>query len=221
MYSIRTTGSVRFEQKGEKVKKGIFCDVPCERFFHCYKWLYLYYRSSWNNRVPVPPHIDIDSIIHGATDNFDHNNCHHTILMLLSVKKNGEEHSEIWKFFDLFTDQIMPILNDLTRSFKESDWLLLLNANRRALPMFFILNRTNYSRWVPIYFEDCCNLEAKFPILHQSFCDGNFVVHHTNRRNCGMPIDQALKKEYHKKAKGPGGIIGITRKEGSVAKFFL
>ena len=41
--------------------------------------------------------------------------------MLLSVKKNGEEYSEIWKFLDLFTDQIMPILNDLTRSFKESD----------------------------------------------------------------------------------------------------
>ena len=87
--------------------------------------------------------------------------------------------------------------------------------------MFFILNRTNYSRWVPIYFEDCCNLEAKFPILHQSFCDGNFVVHHTNRRNCGMPIDQALKKEYHKKAKGPGGIIGKTKKEESVAKWNL
>ena len=33
-------------------------------------------------RVPVPPHIDSDSIIHGATDNFDHNDCHHSILML-------------------------------------------------------------------------------------------------------------------------------------------
>ena len=72
-----------------------------------------------------------------------------------------------------------------------------------------------------MYLEDCLNLETKHPMLHKSFCDGNFVVHHTTRRGSGMPMDQALEKEYNKKAKGPGGIIGVTSKEESVAKWNL
>ena len=32
-------------------------------------------------------------------------------------------------------------------------------------------------------------------------------------------MDQALEKEYNKKAKGPGGIIGVTRQKESVAKW--
>lgn len=115
----------------------------------------------------------------------------------------------------------MPVLIDMTRSFREANWTLHLQAIRKAIPLFFNCNRTNYCRWTPIYFEDCLNLKNKHPQIHQSFCEGNFVVHHTNRRFSGMPMDQALEKEYNKKAKGPGGIIGITRQKESVAKWNL
>ena len=63
------------------------------------------------------------------------------------------------------------------------------------------------------------NLETKFPLLHESFKEGDFVVHHTLRRGSGVPMDQALEKEYNKPGKGAGGIIEITRKKESVAKW--
>ena len=50
---------------------------------------------------------------------------------------------------------------------------------------------------------------------------GDFVVNHTRRRGSGVPIDQALEKAYNKPAKGPGGVIGYTRKKESVAKWNL
>ena len=138
-----------------------------------------------------------------------------------SFESNGEMESEIWKFWNMFTNQVIPVLINLTRSFREGNWLLHLQAIRQALPLFFNCHRINYCRWTPIYFEDCLNLVNKHPSLHQPFCDGNFVVHHTTRKGSGMPMDQALEKEYNKKPKDPVGIIGITRREESVAKWNL
>ena len=34
------------------------------------------------HKVPIPPHINSESIIHGAMDNLDHNDTHDSILML-------------------------------------------------------------------------------------------------------------------------------------------
>ena len=138
-----------------------------------------------------------------------------------SFKKSGEESSEMWQFWNIFNDEVLPILIDMTRSFREADWELHLKAVRKAIPLFFNCNRTNYCRWTPIYFEDCLNLKTKHPEIHKSFCEGDFVVHHTNRQASGMPMDQALEKEYNKTAKGPGGVIGITRQKESVAKWNL
>ena len=138
-----------------------------------------------------------------------------------AFKSAHEENSEIWKFWNIFTDQVMPILNNLTRSFREGNWSLHLQAIRQALPLFFNCNRSNYCRWLPLYFEDCMNLVTKHPILHQSFCEGNFVVHHTAQKYSCVPMDQALEKEYNKKAKDVGGIIGMACREESVAKWNL
>ena len=102
---------------------------------------------------------------------------------------------------------------DLTCSQRESNWDLHLSAVRRAIPIFFAFGRTNYSRWTPIYYEDCLNLKRDFPDIHTTFCGGDFVVHYTLRRAIGVPMDQALEKAYNKPAKGPGGIIGSTRKK--------
>ena len=61
------------------------------------------------------------------------------------------------------------------------------------------------------------NLQNNFPRLHASFLQGDFVVHHTVRRDSAVPMDQALEMAYNKPAKGPGGVIGFTRQKESVA----
>ena len=134
-----------------------------------------------------------------------------------AFKVSNEEISDMWKFFNKVWDKVMHVMTNLTKSFSEGNWFLHL----QALDIIFNCHRIHYCRYLPLYYQDCLNLQVKHPILYQSFCAGDFVVHHTTRKYSGMPMDQALEKEYNKKAKDAGGIIGITRREESVAKWNL
>jgi hypothetical protein len=82
--------------------------------------------------------------------------------------------------------------------------------------MFFFFGRTNYSRWTPLFLQDCYQLKDKFPLLYSSYMNGGFVVN-TNRTGSGVPFDQALEQSYNRPAKVSGGIIGFTRKKDAVA----
>ena len=76
----------------------------------------------------------------------------------------------------LTLNEIMPVLRDLTRSHREGGWKLHISAVRRALPLFFAFGRTNYSHWVPLYYEDCIALEEKFPGIYALFKESGSVV---------------------------------------------
>ena len=85
--------------------------------------------------------------------------------------------------------QITSVLIDLTKSFHTADWNLHLSALRRALPLFFAFGRTNYTRWAPIYYEECLSLPSVFPSIHSEFSKGNFVANITDRRGSAIPIN--------------------------------
>ena len=97
------------------------------------------------------------------------------------VKKSCAE-SELFKFWNTFLNEIVSVLIDLTRSHREEGWNLHLSAVRRALPLFFAFNRTNYSRWCPLYFEECMALDKTYPKIYESFVKGGFVVSQTLRK---------------------------------------
>ena len=101
-----------------------------------------------------------------------------------------------------FFDKIVPVLRDLTHSFREKDWSLHLPAVKNAIPLFFSFDRTNYARWSLLYFDDCLKLDDKFPMLYQKFMKGEFCVHQSPRVSSTVPMDQALKQSYNKTAKG-------------------
>ena len=136
-----------------------------------------------------------------------------------NYRQEGKLASDQFKYLDLFLHEIMPVLRDLTRSHREGNWQLHLSAVRRALNLLFAFDRTNYSRWVPLYYEDCVALEKNFPATYASFSQGGFVVRRTLKCGSGVPMDQALEKEYNKPAKGQGGIIGISRRKEAVAQW--
>ena len=103
----------------------------------------------------------------------------------------------------------------------EGDWSLHLSGVRQAIPLTFAFDRINYKRWLPIYYEDCLQLEERYPLLHKAFMQGDFVAKHSNRSGSCVPMDQALEKAYNKPAKDHSGIIGITRKKEAVAKWCI
>ena len=132
-------------------------------------------------------------------------------------KDDKGKESENFRYWTIFLDDLYPILRDLTQSHREGNWELHLSAVQRSLSLFFAFDRTNYRRWIPLYFEDCLNLNNDFPEIYESFLKGGFIVKQTSRNGSGLPMDQALEKSYNKPAKSSGGIIGFSRKKQAVA----
>ena len=109
-------------------------------------------------------------------------------------------------------EKIAPVLRDLPRSYRESNWKLHMPAVWRTLPLCFAFNRVNYKRWLSLYHEDCLALPKAFPIVYSALLEGDFTVKHTVNSVSRIPLDQYLEKGYDKSAKGPSWIIGYTRK---------
>ena len=132
--------------------------------------------------------------------------------------EEGKKRSKQFYYWSIFLDSMVPVLRNLTESLRSGNWLLYLSSIRDAVPLFFAFNYTNYSRWTPLYYEDCISLEAQFPEIYDEFRKGNFVA----RLTCSaVQMDQALEKEYNKIAKGQGGIIGFTNRKKAVAQWNL
>ena len=132
-----------------------------------------------------------------------------------------EKASNQFGFWNGFIDKIYPVLRDLTRSHREGNWQLHQSAVQRALPLSFAFDRTNYKRWLPLYFEDCLSLPERYPLIHENFLQDEFVVKLTKRKGRAVPVDQALESKYNKQAKSSSGIIGITRRKEAVCRWGL
>ncbi len=124
--------------------------------------------------------------------------------------------SQSFAFWNTYVSELYPIARDLTNSLCCGDWILYLSAVERATSLFFFFGRTNYSRWTPLFLQDCFQLDNKFPLLYKSYMDSGFVVNGCTKGS-GVPFDQALEQSYNRPAKVSGGIIGVTRKKDAVA----
>ena len=51
--------------------------------------------------------------------------------------------SELWRYWSILLDKIMPVVTNLTQSFRDDDWKLHLSAIRRAVPLIFAFGRIN------------------------------------------------------------------------------
>lgn len=110
----------------------------------------------------------------------------------------------------LFWDIIMfyeKLILIFVRSHRERDFTLYVEALEALVHLFFALDHTNYSRWVPIHIRDMKSLPAS---VKQEFCDdGHWVVSKTRRKYSSIPIDQAHEQE-NKNVKSAGGAVGLT-----------
>ena len=67
------------------------------------------------------------------------------------------------------------------------------------LPCFFITNRTNYSRWMPVYILDMLELPAK---IKSAFEKGEFSIRQTCGSFNGIWSDMGTEKNHHKRFEG-------------------
>lgn len=89
-----------------------------------------------------------------------------------------------------FLDMV-EILLDLIRSFREGDWFLHLHAVRALLPWCFSYDHINYARYASLYYAQMCCLSDTHPEVYGHFLNGGFAVQRSKFNPFAkQPVDQ-------------------------------
>ena len=102
------------------------------------------------------------------------------------------------------------------RATREGDWSLHLAAVRVLIPWMFAYDRTNYSRYLPVYWFEMSNLATTHPFVHEELKKGNFAVQRQDaysfsRVACDMTIEQTANRD----SKTKGGMKEFTTSQGA------
>ena len=117
----------------------------------------------------------------------------------------------------MFRNAIEIMLQNI-RSEREGIWKLHLSSVSAMLPLIFITNRINYSRWLPVYLLDMFNLPPEVVSKYES---GNFAIRQKPSDFNGIWSDMAREKAVIKDSKGYGGIVNITRHKSTLIRWSL
>jgi len=120
--------------------------------------------------------------------------------------KQAELESPLFYYWSVTLHLQLPILTFVW--WLEGNFQLCKDACQSPAPWFFALDRTHYTRWLPVHIRDMECLETEIPATSAEFKNGNLVVK-TNPAFSSLLIDQA-HEQSNKIVKGDGGAIGLT-----------
>lgn len=93
---------------------------------------------------------------------------------------------------------------------------MLLEVLEALAPWFFVLDRMNYSRWLPVHIKDMKTLP---PSIRAEF-KKNWVFLKGRRPFSAMPLDQA-HEQNNEKVKHSGGAIGLTTNPAALKRWMI
>lgn len=106
------------------------------------------------------------------------------------------------------------------KSLREGNFPLYVEALTEMVHWMFALDKTNYSRWLPVHIRDMSSLESQLPDVHNEFMKGKFVVSKTCNKFSSIAIDQA-HEQTNAVVKGDGGAVGITENAAALRRWML
>ena len=88
------------------------------------------------------------------------------------------------------------------------------------MSFLFILDRTNYARWLSVHIHDMVHLSTNHPAIFEEFQSGKFTVHKTLRRFSAIALDHA-QEQLNADVKGDGGAVGQTENESALSRWVI
>ena len=98
----------------------------------------------------------------------------------------------------------------LAQAFREADFALYIHDLIKIIPWMFALDQTNYARRLSVHIRDMCELPLQHRDVFQTFCDGSFVIHKTERPFSSIALDHA-HEQLNSEVQGEGGAVGLTK----------
>ena len=116
--------------------------------------------------------------------------------------------------------QLELLVLSFVKSLRTGNFALYVDSLTKLAPWFFILDHTNYARWVPVHLRDMANLSTAHPEIASEFNNGNFTVCKTRRVFSAMAIDQA-HEQNNCAVKSDGGAIGLTQSPDALRRWIV
>ena len=144
-------------------------------------------------------------------------------LNVLTKMKHFDSMNERRPLF-IFVRQYMKMVMEMMpfiRSVRTGDWNLHLTATKSFVKYFFVHDKLNYVRMIPVYLADMDALKHNDVDINEEFLQGNWVVNKNPHVSfCAIGADHALE-HINRSMKVSGGLIGITLNASARTKFFL
>ena len=153
-------------------------------------------------------------------------------LSLVSVEDliSSADFSNLKEEFDRFTESCGPnaqfwsefidmvgLLLCFLRSTRTGNWLMHLACLQEMLPWMVAYDRTNYSRYLPVYILQMKCLPETHPDAYEEFLAGNFAVQRKEGNAFSrIAHDQTIEVTINRDTKTSGGLIGKTLRHESV-----
>ena len=106
---------------------------------------------------------------------------------------------------------MVSLLLCFIRAGREGDWSDHLSSVGELLPWMFAYDRTNYSRYLSLYWCQMHLLETTRPLVYQQLNSGEFCVQRGTNPFSQIPVDQAIEQTINPHTKTKGGIIGFSQ----------
>jgi hypothetical protein len=145
------------------------------------------------------------------------------ILHLLQIYMDilRRDSGQLASFWMTYVD-IVEIMLGLIRADRQGDWHLHLACIRDLIPWCFAMDKTNYSRYLPVYFAQMTQLEQTSPDLHAHFLNGGFSVQLRQASPFSrIAVDQTVEETVNKDTQTSGGSRGFSLNQGAVSKYYI
>ena len=112
------------------------------------------------------------------------------------------------------------IMLALVRSVRTGDWKLHLESLTVFTKYFFVHDKRNYARLIPLYLSEMQMLKETSSDIQNEFDEGISDVNKNEASFCGIGADHALE-HINRSMKVSGGLIGITMNISARNRFSL
>ena len=102
------------------------------------------------------------------------------------------------------------------RAHRINDFKLYVESLENLVPWFFVLDHTNYARWIPIHIKDTQSLPEG---ISDDFTKC-WVLQKTKHAFSCMPLDQG-HEQNNEVVKGSGGVVGITENPTAFRRWMM
>ena len=142
-------------------------------------------------------------------------------LFKLYLELQRHDGGQLAAFWMMYID-LVEILLGLIRADREGDWHLHIACIRHMIPWCFAMDKTNYARYLPVYYLQMSHLNETSPELHKYFVNGGFSVQVGDANPFGrIAVDQTLEETVNRDTQTAGGTKGFSLKLGAVSRYYL